>query len=413
MTPSISIIGIGDDGLGAVPESIRQRILTAEILVGKQRTLDLVPEAPGKRFVIGGDLDKIVSQINAAGNVRSAILVTGDPLFYGLARFLCDKLGQDRCEIVPHVSSMQLAFARVKESWDEAYLTNVANHSLDSVVERIRVAEKVGLFTSEQCGPSQVAQTLLDHRLDYFTIYVCENLGARNERVTRGTVAEIANQDFESLNVMVMIRDTEVPDRPNELQRRGLFGNPDDAFVQSTPKHGLLTPAEIRPQALALMALHTRSIVWDVGAGCGTVSIEAAQLTPGGRVYAIEQDSEDEALIRENAQRFGISNVTPVLGRAPEAWSDLPDPDAVFLEGSGREVVRIAELAFERLREGGRLVANVISVGALDELRQALANQTPDVQVWMINIARGMDQLERLKFDALTPSFLISAAKLR
>ena len=413
MTPSISIIGIGDDGLGAVPESIRQRILTAEILVGKQRTLDLVPEAPGKRFVIGGDLDKIVSQINAAGNVRSAILVTGDPLFYGLARFLCDKLGQDRCEIVPHVSSMQLAFARVKESWDEAYLTNVANHSLDSVVERIRVAEKVGLFTSEQCGPSQVAQTLLDHRLDYFTIYVCENLGARNERVTRGTVAEIANQDFESLNVMVMIRDTEVPDRPNELQRRGLFGNPDDAFVQSTPKHGLLTPAEIRPQALALMALHTRSIVWDVGAGCGTVSIEAAQLTPGGRVYAIEQDSEDEALIRENAQRFGISNVTPVLGRAPEAWSDLPDPDAVFLEGSGREVVRIAELAFERLREGGRLVANVISVGALDELRQALANQTPDVQVWMINIARGTDQLERLKFDALTPSFLISAAKLR
>ena len=372
-----------------------------------------MPEAPGKRFVIGGDLDKIVSQINAAGNVRSAILVTGDPLFYGLARFLCDKLGQDRCEIVPHVSSMQLAFARVKESWDEAYLTNVANHSLDSVVERIRVAEKVGLFTSEQCGPSQVAQTLLDHRLDYFTIYVCENLGARNERVTRGTVAEIANQDFESLNVMVMIRDTEVPDRPNELQRRGLFGNPDDAFVQSTPKHGLLTPAEIRPQALALMALHTRSIVWDVGAGCGTVSIEAAQLTPGGRVYAIEQDSEDEALIRENAQRFGISNVTPVLGRAPEAWSDLPDPDAVFLEGSGREVVRIAELAFERLREGGRLVANVISVGALDELRQALANQTPDVQVWMINIARGTDQLERLKFDALTPSFLISAAKLR
>ena len=161
------------------------------------------------------------------------------------------------------------------------------------------------------------------------------------------------------------------------------------------------------------MALHTRSIVWDVGAGCGTGSIEAAQLTPGGRVYAIEQDSEDEALIRENAQRFGISNVTPVLGRAPEAWSDLPDPDAVFLEGRGREVVRIAELAFERLREGGRLVANVISVGALDELRQALANQTPDVQVWMINIARGTAQLERLKFDALTPSFLISAAKLR
>ena len=161
--------------------------------------------------------------------------------------------------------------------------------------------------------------------------------------------------------------------------------------------------------ALAQMGLEPRSIVWDVGAGCGAISVEAAQLAPGGRVYAIEQDTEDEALIRENAKRFGVSNVIPVLGRAPEAWADLPCPDAIFLEGSGREVVRIAELAFQRLRAGGRLVANVISIGALEELRQALGKRTSEVQVRMVNIARGTDQLERLKFDALNPTFLIAA----
>ncbi len=409
--PTLSIIGIGDDGLAAVSESTRQLILSAEVLAGNERTLALVPEATGRRIPVSGDLDDVVEKLSATGESRVALLVIGDPLFYGLARFLCEQLGNERCEIVPHVSSMQIAFARVKESWDEAYLTNLANHSLSSVVERIRTADKVGLFTTEEHGPSAVARALLDRNIDYFTVYVCENLGARNERVTRGTVAEIASDSFESLNVMVLVRDTNVPDRPRELQSRSLLGNPDEAFVQSTPKHGLLTPAEIRSIALAQMALHSRSVVWDVGAGCGTVSVEAALLAPSGKIFAIEQDAEDEGYIRENAERFGVENVQPILGRAPEVWADLPDPDAIFIEGSGREVVRLAELAFERLQPGGRLVANLVSIGALEELRQALSKHTTEVQVWMLNVARGTDQLERLQFDALNPTFLIAAGK--
>ncbi len=409
--PFVSIIGIGDDGLDAVPDSVRKLILGAQVIAGSERTLELVPESSAKKMVIGSDLDAVVEQINTAGSGPIAVLVTGDPLFYGLARFLCERIGRDRCEIVPHVSSMQLAFARVKESWDEAYLTNLANHSLEAVVERIRTAEKVGLFTTETCGPSDVCRALADRRIDYFTVYVCENLGARDERVTQGSIDEIASQSFESLNVMVLIRDTEAPDRPRTPLGHSLFGNPDEVFHQSTPKHGLLTPAEVRAMALAQMALDARSVVWDVGAGCGPVSVEAAQLAPGGKIYAIEQDAEDIELIRENAERFGVGNVTPVLGRAPEVWEDLPDPDAVFLEGSGREVVRIAELAFGRLREGGRLVANVVSIQALDELRQALGSHSPQVRVWMINVARGEDQMERLTFDALNPTFLIAATK--
>ncbi len=408
---TVSIIGIGDDGLDAVPESARQLILSADLLVGSERSLALVPEATGERLTVGSDLDQVVEQINAAGKVKTAVVVSGDPLFYGLARFLCDRLGQDRCEIVPHVSSMQLAFARVKQNWDEAYLTNLAQHTLETVVERVRTAEKVGLFTTEECGPAEVAQAMSDRRIDYFTIYVCENLGARNERVTRGSVAEIASQSFQPLNVMVLVRDSEAPDRPREPLVRSLFGNPDEVFVQSTPKHGLLTPAEVRAMALAQMALDSRSIVWDVGAGCGSVSVEAAQLALGGQVYAIEQDAEDIALIQENAERFGVKNVLPILGKAPEAWADLPDPDAVFLEGSGREVVRIAELAFDRMSPRGRLVANLVSIEALNELREVLTKRTAQVQVWMINVARGTDQLERLRFDALNPTFLIAAGK--
>ena len=408
---SVSIIGIGDDGLDAVSQPVRDLIMKADLLVGKKRTLELVPEAAGKHLEIGGDLEPVLAQIDAAGDSRVAILVNGDPLFYGLAKFFCARLGIDRCDILPHVSSMQLGFARVKESWDEAYLTNLANHPLDSVVEKIRTAAKAGLFTTEQTTPDMVCERLLDQGITYFVVYVCENLGSRNERVTRGTVAEIASQKFEPLNVMILVREEDTPDERRVPAWRRVFGNPDEEFLQSTPKHGLLTPAEVRAVALAQMALKPTSIVWDVGAGSGSVSIEAAQLASSGQVFAIEQDDADEALIIENAASFGVSNVKPVIGRAPEVWSDLPDPDAVFIEGSGREIVRLAELAFDRLQAGGRMVVNLVSLQGLTELNSCLAVMTSHLQVRMFNIARGTQQLHNIRFEALPPTFLLTAVK--
>ena len=230
--------------------------------------------------------------------------------------------------------------------------------------------QKVGLFTTDNCGPAEVAAALLDRRIDYFTAYVCENLGARDERVTRGTLAEIADQEFDPLNVMILVRDPNAPDRPREAVGRRLFGNPDEAFLQSKPKQGLLTPAEVRAIALAQMDIAPSSIVWDIGAGSGSVSIEAAQMASDGAVYAIEMDAEDHGLIRQNADRFRVSNVNAVLGRAPKRSTELPDPDAVFIAGGGREVTRIAEVAYSRLRRGGRLVVNVASIDHLAELRE-------------------------------------------
>jgi precorrin-6Y C5,15-methyltransferase (decarboxylating) len=410
-TKKIHIIGLGDDGLAGATQQGRQLIEQADVLVGAEQLLTKLPTSRAEKIVLGSNLDDAVARLKKETDKATVILASGDPLFYGVARYLCDKLGKDRFEVVPHVSSMQLAFARVKESWDEAYLTNLANHTLDSVVERIRTADKVGLFTSEEHGPDDVAKALLKRRIDYFTGYVCENLGARNERVTRATLADIACQKFDPLNVMILVRTGNAPDRPRDPAVRSLFGNPDETFVQSKPKHGLLTPAEVRAVALAQMALGPQSVVWDVGAGSGSVSVEAAQLAPAGQVFAIEQDREDVELIRENAERFGVSNVTPVTGRAPEVWADLPDPDAVFMEGSGREIVRLAELAFGRLKPGGRLVASIASIDALYEIRASLAALTSDVNVWMLNIARGAIQLERLRFNALNPAMLISATK--
>jgi precorrin-6Y C5,15-methyltransferase (decarboxylating) len=407
----IHVIGIGDDGLEAVPINVRQVIGSADVLLGTERTLALVPKSSAERHTISSDLNQLVAALQTAAGKRVVLLLYGDPMFYGLARYVSERLGKDRFVVVPHVSSMQLAFARVMETWEEAYLSDLAKHPLDSVLERIRTAQKVGLFTTDQCGPADVAKALLARHIDYFTGYVCENLGARDERVTRGTLAEIAGHQFDPLNVLILIRDPNAPDRPREAVGRRLFGNPDEAFLQSKPKQGLLTPAEVRSIALAQMDIAPSSIVWDIGAGSGSVSIEAAQMAPEGAVYAIEMDAEDHGLIRQNAERFGVANVNAVLGRAPEACDELPDPDAVFIAGGGREVTRISEVAYRRLRPGGRLVVNVVSIDHLAELREALCRHSRDIHVWMINLARGTDQLDRLSFDPVKPSFLLAVTK--
>jgi precorrin-6Y C5,15-methyltransferase (decarboxylating) len=356
-------------------------------------------------------LTPVVERIAGSPGKRIVVLASGDPLFYGVARYLCDKLGKERFEVVPHVSSMQLAFARVKESWEEAFLTNLATHGLDRVLEQVRGAEKVGLFTSDASPPSAVAQALLEQGIDYFSAYVCENLGSPDERVTQGELCEIAGQEFSPLNVMILVRKPHVPDRPAELIGKRLFGNPDESFLQSKPKRGLLTPAEIRVIALSEMDLGPSSVVWDIGAGSGSVAIEAAQIASSGTIYAIEMDPDDHQLIQANTSRFNVKNLVPVLGRAPEAWSGLPDPDAVFVGGSGRGVSHLVDAAYGRLKVGGRLVVTMGSIDNVSQTHQLLHGYGLDVKVWMLHFARGNYQLERVRFESLSPTFLISAVK--
>jgi precorrin-6Y C5,15-methyltransferase (decarboxylating) len=407
----IRIVGIGDDGMDGLMEAARVAIENAAVLVGTGRCLAMVPEGAAKRVETGGDLDEIVSALRANEGQSIVIVTSGDPLFYGLARYLCDAFGKERFEVVPHVSSMQLAFARVKEPWEEAYLANLASVDLPRVVRKVRSSEKAGLFTTEETTPARLAQELLRHGIDYFTAYVCENLGSPNERVTQGELADLAAETFAPLNVVILIRKPNVPDRPAAMAGLQLFGNPDEVFLQSQPKRGLLTPMEVRIIALSLLDLGTSSIVWDVGAGSGSVSIEAARLAYEGTVFAIEMEPQDHQLIVENAERFGVRNVQPTLGQAPDVWADLPDPDAVFIGGAGRAVATIAEQAWSRLRAGGRLVVNVNSIDNLNGVLGKLKPVSADVAVRMINIAEATTQLEALRFESKNPSFLISVKR--
>lgn len=408
----VYIIGVGSDGLAGLTSHARELILSADLVLGADQTLNALPEVQAERFRIGSDLQEVVRKLEANLDRRRMVIVAGgDPLFYGVARYLCDRLGKDRFEVLPHVSSMQLAFARVKESWEEAFLTNLATHPLSSVIDRIRVAETVGLFTSEEEGPAEIARELLARGLDYFRAFVCENLGAPDERVTQGELSDIRTMEFAPLNVMILRRK---PGRPDQQARPGRFlrfGNPDDVFAQSQPKSGLITQAEVRAIGLAQLALQPGSVVWDIGAGSGSVAIEAAQLSDPGMVYAIEQDAADYHLIVANAETFGVRNLTAIHGTAPAVFESLPRPDAIFIGGTGKEVVRLVEGAYAALRPGGRLVVNLATLESLNVTYTALKALAGSVHVLLVNIARGTEQLETLRFEAVNPTFLLVASR--
>jgi precorrin-6Y C5,15-methyltransferase (decarboxylating) len=410
--PKIYIIGVGGDGLAGLTSRARDLVAGCDLLVGSDGALRLLPEVNAERVRIGSDLGEITEKLRANfGTKRIVVVATGDPLFYGVARYLCDRLGKERFEVLPHVSSMQLAFARVKETWEEAYLTDLSVRTLDDVLDRIRTVETVGLFTSETYHPARIARELLVRGLDYFRAYVCENLGGKDERITQGELSEIQGMTFDPLNVMILKRKPGRPDVPRAAKRLARFGNPDDVFAQSRPKTGLITQAEVRAVALAQLDLQPGCVMWDVGAGSGSVALEAAQLVDPGRVYAIEQDSADYHLIVANAETFGVRNVQAVFGTAPAVFHDLPDPDAIFIGGNGGEVSRLLEAAYAALRPGGRLVANVGTLEMLTLTYETLKRLSPGVSVLLMNLSRSVEQLEALRFEAVNPTFLLRGVK--
>ncbi len=408
----IPVIGVGPDGSAGLSARSREVLASAEMVFGSDGALRLLPELATERVPIGADLPAAAEKLRAnLGKKRIAVVAVGDPLFYGTARYFCEKVGADNFEVVPHVSSMQLAFARIKETWEEAYLTDLSTRPLDDVLDKIRTAETVGLFTSETANPARVARELLARGIDYFTAWVCENLGGKDERITKGELTDIREMKFDPLNILILKRKPNRPDRQRLGAKLRRFGNPDDLFAQTRPKTGLITQAEVRAVALAQLDLHPGDVFWDVGAGSGSVAIEAAALVSPGPSYAIEQDSADYHLIVANAGAFGVSNVRPVFGTAPEVFAGLPPPDAIFVGGNGGEVARLMEACYAALRPTGRLVTNVGTLEMLSSTYAALKRLGGHVDVLLMNLARGVEQLESLRFEAINPTVLLRVEK--
>lgn len=396
------VIGIDERGLDKRLEDI---LLSCCLVAGGRRMLkrfeSLLDGKP--TFAIGSNLKQVQECIRKElfrGDV--AVLATGDPLFFGIGRYLLDNFDAD-IQIIPGVSVMQQAFARLGRTWEHARFVSLHGRHfhgelLKQLLSDIRRFRSVFFFTDKVNSPDMIAAYLIEHGCPNIDAAVLEELGTENERILRGDLAKIAAARYSANNVMIL----ENPE-PAEVPEV-VLGRADGQYEHSG---GMITKAEVRAIVISKLGLCRDSIVWDIGAGSGSVSIEAASLAHLGRVYAVERGSVE--FIRQNAKKFSALNLEIVQGEAPECLDSIgDDPDAVFIGGSGGNIGGILSEVSERLRPGGRILLAVVSQENLCKAQEVMKNLGMEFELTLVNIARTKKSGSTSFFSPLTPVFLVN-----
>ncbi|MGB3240475.1 MAG: precorrin-6y C5,15-methyltransferase (decarboxylating) subunit CbiE [Geitlerinemataceae cyanobacterium] len=408
---NIDVIGIGLEGAVGLSEAMQNKIREASLLMGSDRHLGYFPEYGGDRWILG-DLGKAIDFLKSRMNDdRIVILVSGDPLFFGLGRLLLTEIPAECLTFHPHFSSIQLAFNRIKIPWQDARSISVHGRSLDELTQALQQGiEKIAVLTDGTNTPTAIAALFLALDLPTgYDIWVCENLGNTEERVIcydALSLISFPHLTFAPLNVVVFVR----RDREETLDLDSLphFGLPDSSFLSFADRPGLMTKREIRLLILGELALKDSQTVWDIGAGTGSVSIEIARFCPNSQIYAIEKTAVGVSLIQRNCDQFQVNNVKIFQGNAPESLEQLPTPDRIFIGGSGGNLTGILSVCSHRLSATGSIV---LAVATLEHLAEAL--NWVKTQGWyhhllQVSISRSVPIASLTRFAPLNPVTILT-----
>ena len=399
----IYVIGAGVKGHEEFGRRALELIGQADLLIGGERQLALFPEFIGEKLAIGNNLGAVVERLKGhAGN--PVVLASGDPLFFGIGRHLLRNLPEADFEFLPNVTSVQYAFAKICLPWDDAVFVSTHGRGVKEAVDRIVANDKAAVLTDEQNNPAAIARELIERGRDGYSAWLCENLGSGEERIVRTDVRGLLDMPAAALNVLILIKEYEAGGE----EYIPTLGIPDEEFA--TVKK-LITKEEVRAVSLAKLRLRHDMLLWDIGAGSGSVSIEADQLLPNGEVYAVERNPQCLAFLKENLGKFQSRHINVVAGEAPGCFDDLPDPDRVFIGGSGGNLWEILKAIDGRLPAAGRVVINAVTLDTLTAATEYFENAGYQLEVVTVNIARTRPLTDYKLFEAHNPVFVITAVK--
>ncbi len=419
MSP-LSIIGILDDGWAGLGDTARLALASAGLVLGVERTLAAVRPwlAPGCDVrSMDGALAQSADWIRAARaeGLAVAVLATGDPLCHGIASYLLGRLGGAGVDILPAPSTLQIACARWRQPWQDVAVASCHSrdagewfvgappeHGLYPLMRKIALHRRVFVFTSPENDPARLARALLSAGYgDEVRLSVASRLLRPDECIHTGLAAvDAAKMQFSEPSVVLVER---------TMDAAPVFGRDDQAYIQRSPEKGLITKQEARALSLAKLRLKADSTVWDIGAGSGSVGLEAAGLAPLGHVWAIEKSAGDAANARANAERFRVGNYTLCEGKAPALLDTWPDPDAVFIGGSGGELDELIRLILARLKPGGRLVMNFVTLENLATATSALKAVGAGWDVVQLQASRSQPILDMHRMAAQNPVWIVTA----
>ncbi|MBC2876176.1 precorrin-6y C5,15-methyltransferase (decarboxylating) subunit CbiE [Streptomyces sp. TYQ1024] len=351
----VTVVGIGADGWGGLAPGAREVLRAAEVIVGGARQLGLVPEeCPGERVVWPSPLRPAVPRLLAehAGR-RVAVLASGDPMFFGIGRTLAEALGPEALRVLPHPSSASYACARLGWPLDGTEVISLVGRPLDALTAALQPGRRLLLLSAGAGSPAEVAALLRERGFGPSAMTVLEQLGGDREARREGTADAWEHPAGDPLNVVAVV----CRSAPGTLRLPVVPGLPDEAFDHD----GQLTKRHVRAATLAALGPAPGELLWDIGGGSGSIGIEWMRAHRSCRAVTVERDPVRAGRIARNAAALGVPGLRVVTGAAPAALAGLPVPDAVFI-GGGLTAPGLLDACWAALPEGGRLVANTVTL---------------------------------------------------
>ncbi|WP_087149121.1 precorrin-6y C5,15-methyltransferase (decarboxylating) subunit CbiE [Pararhizobium antarcticum] len=351
--PWLTIIGLGEDGLAGVGDEAKRCIAAASVIFGGHRHLELAGELiTGERHAWMSPFERSIEAVVALRGSPVVVLASGDPLFFGVGATLARRIDPAEMRVLPFPSAFSLAAAKLGWALQDTATVSLHGRPVDLIRPHLHPGAHILALTSDASGPEALARLLIESGFGQSSLTVLEALGGPEERVTRHVAAQFSQSDVHALNICAVEVVAESGARILSLAS-GL----DDALFEHD---GQITKREIRALTLSALAPRRGQLLWDIGAGSGSIAIEWMLSDPSLRAVAIEVSAERVARIGRNATQFGVPGLVVVHGGAPGALLDLPQPDAIFIGGGGSGD-GVMEAAIAALRDGGRLVANAVT----------------------------------------------------
>ncbi len=353
MSVWLSIIGIGEDGFEGLGARARHALSAANHVIGSERTLAMLPPSVAQRYEWPQPFAAVVEQVKARRGQSTAILATGDPMNFGVARKILTFIPKNEVLIIPHLSAFSLAASRLGWSIPDCDCFTIHGRPAANVETFIQPDARLLILTEDETSVAEVCRRLVARGFGESRVTVLENMGGDAEAATTFSADSPPAKTWSPLNTLAVHC---IAGTGARIWSR-LAGLPDDAFNHD----GKITKREIRAMTLAALTPAPDQLLWDVGAGSGSVGIEWMRSTRGCEAIAIEPDAERRAMIAANADQLGAPRLKVIASAAPIAYDGLPDPHAVFI-GGGISEPGTFERAWERLRRGGRMAANVVTL---------------------------------------------------
>jgi precorrin-6B C5,15-methyltransferase / cobalt-precorrin-6B C5,C15-methyltransferase len=397
----ITVVGL--DGRPLAGE-IERLLGDAALVAGGRRHLETLGVDRDRALILEGDLSGALARIEGSGG-PVVVLASGDPGFFGIVRLLAGRFGREKLRVLPGLSSVALAFARAGLSWDDAVTVSAHGRDPRRAVNVCLAHPKVAVLTSPDFGPAELAKALggLDR-----TFVVAEKLGEKGERVFQGDAGTIAGMEWVEPNLVLVLDEARMPGGrgwiSSSLQSAWRWALPEEEFEH---RSGMISKSATRAFVLSRLGPGPGDLIWDVGAGSGSVAIECARL--GGAAIAVERDPESCARIRRNAERHGV-RLQIIRAAAPEALRSLPEPDAIFVGGTGGDFEEIIKLCAVRARRA--VVLALVTLERVVPAAQLLEDCGLEVETTFQQVSRMkcVGALHRLAAESAV--FIVSGSRL-